>query len=66
MRFAARWFREWTGGLDFECWRANLPAPLGPILMRGPVLEREARRSAGLDDAFMEALEAWSREPSGS
>jgi uncharacterized ferritin-like protein (DUF455 family) len=57
--FAAHWFRMLAGGLDFEAWRAALPAPLSPMVMRGRPLAREARRAAGLDDSFLDALEAW-------
>ncbi|MET0283801.1 MAG: DUF455 family protein [Polyangiales bacterium] len=57
--FAAHWFRELSGGLDFAGWCAALPAPLSPMVMRGKPLAREARRAAGLDDAFLDALEAW-------
>jgi uncharacterized ferritin-like protein (DUF455 family) len=59
--FAARWFRRLTGGLDFERWRALLPAPLTPGLMRGAELDLVARRAAGLDADFLAALESWER-----
>lgn len=62
VRFAVRWFSRFTGVLDFEAWRARLPAPLSPIVMRGAPLNRAARRSAGLDDSFVDALERY--EPS--
>lgn len=57
--FAAHWFRKLTGELDFARWCAELPAPLSPMVMRGKPLARAARREAGLDDAFLDALEAW-------
>ncbi|HEY6881992.1 MAG TPA: DUF455 family protein [Polyangiales bacterium] len=57
--FAAHWFRAFSGGLDFSCWCAALPAPLSPMVMRGRPLARAARLSAGLDAAFLDALEAW-------
>ncbi len=58
VRFAARWFREWTGSLDFESWRARLVEPLTPRMFRGRPLARGSRRAAGFDDAFCDALEA--------
>ncbi len=57
--FAAHWFRTLSGGLDFAAWCAALPAPLSPMVMRGKPLAREARRAAGFDDAFLDALELW-------
>jgi uncharacterized ferritin-like protein (DUF455 family) len=57
--FAAHWFRQLAGTLDFASWCAALPAPLSPMVMRGRPLAREARRAAGLDESFLDALEAW-------
>ena len=64
VRFARRWYERWRGGLEFERWRADLPPPLTPSVLRGRALARPARRAAGLDEEFLEALEAW--PPSGS
>ncbi len=66
VRFAARWFREWAGELSFDSFRAHLPAPLTPMLMRGKQLNREARLEAGLDLAFLEDFEAWTAATSGT
>jgi uncharacterized ferritin-like protein (DUF455 family) len=57
--FAAHWFRALSGGLTFEAWRATLPSPLSPMVMRGKPLARDARKRAGLDDAFLDELERW-------
>jgi uncharacterized ferritin-like protein (DUF455 family) len=57
--FAARWFARLSGELAFERWRAALPPPLSPMVMRGRPLCRERRRRAGLDEGFLEQLEAW-------
>jgi uncharacterized ferritin-like protein (DUF455 family) len=57
--FAARWFARLSGELGFERWRAALPPPLSPLLMRGRPLCRERRLRAGLDHAFLAQLEAW-------
>lgn len=57
--FAAHWFARLGGGLEFESWRRALPPPLSPMVMRGKPLCRERRRRAGLDDLFLDRLEAW-------
>lgn len=57
--FARTWFERFTGApLDYERWRAALPPPLTPSMLRGKPLQRAARRRAGLDEAFCAALEA--------
>lgn len=62
--FAVRWFERLTGEpLDYERWRAALPSPLTPAVLRGRPLNRAARKRAGFDDAFLARLEA---EPSTS
>jgi uncharacterized ferritin-like protein (DUF455 family) len=66
VRFGARWFEALKAPLEFEAWRQALPAPLSPILMRGKPLHREARRSAGQSDPFLDALEAWQPVSPGS
>lgn len=55
--FARRWFEQLTGApLEFDAWADRLPHPLTPMLLRGLPLNMEARRRAGLDDAFLERL----------
>lgn len=56
VRFAAAWFRRFTGGLEFARWVAELPAPLSPKLLRGLPLNRPARIRAGMPPAFLDAL----------
>jgi len=57
--FARRWFEHWTGApLEYERWRATLPAPLTPAVLRGQPLNRPARMRAGFDEAFLARLEA--------
>lgn len=57
--FAAHWFERFTGApLHYDTWRAALPAPLTPAVLQGRPLNRAARRSAGLDDAFLARLES--------
>ena len=59
VRFGARWFERFRGGLEFESWRSALPAPLSPLLMRGRPLHRDARRRAGQPEQFLDELDAW-------
>ncbi len=64
--FAAHWFRTFAGPLAFERWVDALPPPLSPMVMRGHPLNLEARRRAGMDEPFLEALAAWQPESRGS
>lgn len=64
--FALRWFRALTGGVVFEAWRAHLPPPLTPMMMRGEPLNRADRRRAGFPDPFLDALAAWQSGESGA
>jgi uncharacterized ferritin-like protein (DUF455 family) len=64
--FAAHWFRNFAGALDFARWCAALPPPLSPMVMRGQPLARSARMRAGLDAEFLDELEAWQPESRGS
>jgi uncharacterized ferritin-like protein (DUF455 family) len=57
--FAARWFEHFSGApLDYDRWRAALPAPLTPALLQGRPLDLAARRRAGLDETFLARLAA--------
>lgn len=58
--FGRHWFEVWQGPLAFATWRAQLPKPLSPLLMRGTPLNRGARSAAGLNAAFLDALATWS------
>jgi uncharacterized ferritin-like protein (DUF455 family) len=62
VRFGALWFSKLTGGLTFDAWRASLPPPLSPMLMRGRPLQREARSRAGFPPEFIDRLDAWRPE----
>ena len=59
VRFGAHWFREFTGGLDFDTWRRSLPAPLSPTLMHGAQVNLADRQQAGLSREFLEQLSRW-------
>jgi uncharacterized ferritin-like protein (DUF455 family) len=57
VRFAWRWLVRWAPDRDpWQAYLANVRAPLGPARARGPRLDRDARRRAGLTDAFVDAL----------
>lgn len=59
VRFAAKWFAHWSGGLEFERWQRELVAPLTPSLMKGASVDGERRMRAGLTDDFVARLQAW-------
>jgi uncharacterized ferritin-like protein (DUF455 family) len=59
VRFAAHWFRTFTGGIDFDTWRQALPAPLSPTLMHGAQINTVDRQLAGFTPEFMELLRRW-------
>lgn len=63
VRFAVRWFEEFTGEADFAAWVRHLPAPLSPMVMRGKPVQRELRRRAGMSDEFIEEMVRWKPEP---
>lgn len=62
VRFATRWFREWTGDVDFATWCKHLPPPLSPLLLRGKTLRWPLRRKAEMPEEFLRQLEAWTPE----
>ena len=63
VRFAARWFSVFAGTLDFESFRAALPSPLSPLLLRGRPMDRARRLEAGMPAPMIAALDAWEPEP---
>jgi len=67
VHFGWVWLRRLTG--DRDPWQAYLDhvrPPLGPARARGARFDRDARRRAGFDEAFIAALEAVSpTRPSG-
>jgi uncharacterized ferritin-like protein (DUF455 family) len=57
VRFAWTWLRRFAGDLDpWQAYLANVRPPLGPARARGPRLDRDARRRAGLTAAFVDEL----------
>lgn len=61
VKFALRWFREWSDGVDdeFDDWCRTLVEPLTPALMRGKNLDHERRGAAGFDATFLDRLEGF-------
>jgi uncharacterized ferritin-like protein (DUF455 family) len=59
VRFAVHWFERWTRGQSFDTWRAALPAPLSPMVLRGKRFNRDARERAGMREPFLSELERW-------
>ncbi|HEY5961258.1 MAG TPA: DUF455 family protein [Polyangiaceae bacterium] len=57
--FATHWFKQWTGGCDFERWSSELPAPFSPWVMHGNPIAETARLRAGMSEAFVHALQAY-------
>ncbi|HTL34087.1 MAG TPA: DUF455 family protein [Kofleriaceae bacterium] len=67
VHFGWVWMRRLAG--DGDAWQqylANVKFPLGPNRARGARFDRDARRRAGFDEAFIDQLEATSpTRPSG-
>ena len=59
VHFAYVWLRRLAGERDpWQAYLEQVRPPLGPARARGAVFDRDARVRAGLDDAFIDALEA--------
>lgn len=58
VKHGAVWFDRWRApGVDlWDAWVAHLGSPLTPARAKGPVFEAQARREAGLPDAYIERL----------
>jgi len=67
VHFAWIWLRRFAGDVDpWQAYLAHARYPLGPQRARGARFDREARRRAGFDEAFIAALEATApTRPSG-
>jgi uncharacterized ferritin-like protein (DUF455 family) len=67
VHFAWIWLRRFSGDIDpWQAYLAHVKHPLGPRRARGARFDREARKRAGFDDAFIAALEATApTRPSG-
>jgi len=59
VHFGWVWLRRLAGERDpWEAYLSHVRPPLGPARARGARFDRDARRRAGFDDAFIAALEA--------
>jgi len=67
VHFGYVWLRRLAPDTEpFQAYLAHVQFPLGPKRARGARFDREARERAGLDDAFIDALEATApTRPSG-
>ncbi len=67
VHFGWIWLRRLTGHVDpWTAYNAHVAFPLGPHRARGARLDRDARRRAGIDEAFIDALDAIApKRPSG-
>jgi len=67
VHFGWIWLRRFAGDVDpWQAYLAHVKYPLGPRRARGANFDREARKRAGFDDAFIAALEATApTRPSG-
>lgn len=64
VRFGWRWLQHFKGERDaWDAYEASLSWPLHPARAKGSTFRPERRRAAGLDDAFIEQLEASVRPP---
>lgn len=62
VNYGLEWFRRWKepGQSDWDSFRNRLVFPLSPSRAKGQkVFNREGRRQAGLDDAFIDQLEVY-------
>lgn len=63
--FATRWFKQWTGGCEFDVWFAHLPPPLSPAVLHGNPIAQQTRARAGMTEKFIADLMAYVPEPKG-
>jgi hypothetical protein len=60
------WLDKLAGGDAWTAYNAHVKPPLGPHRARGARFDREARRRAGFDEKFIDALDAIAaKRPSG-
>jgi len=58
VHFGWTWLRRFTADQDpWQAYLANIRPPLGPARARGARLDRDARRRAGFDEAFIDRLD---------
>jgi uncharacterized ferritin-like protein (DUF455 family) len=57
--FARLWLERFAGECSAQTFTDNLVAPLSPLVMRGPVIDREARLRATMPEALIDAIEQY-------
>jgi uncharacterized ferritin-like protein (DUF455 family) len=66
VHFAWVWMNRLAAGDPWQIYNAHVAPPLGPHRARGARLDRDARKKAGISDAFIAELEAIvPKRPSG-
>ena len=60
VRFGWQWLNRWKDPQTdaWDAWTDHLEWPLRPIKAKGRQFQRQARRTAGLDEAFIDRLES--------
>jgi len=61
VRFASRWFRTWTGDVNFDTWRGALPPDLSALQFMGRNFQTKQRLLAELPQEFLNQLQAWKK-----
>lgn len=61
--YGLKWFRKWKNPelSDWEAFCRQLKFPLSPQRAKGPVLNADGRREAGLDPQFISELDVYSK-----
>lgn len=65
VRFATKWYTQWTGRCDFDEWVAQLPPPWSPWVLRGEPMAEVTRVTAGMPLAFVAALKSYVPDAKG-
>jgi uncharacterized ferritin-like protein (DUF455 family) len=63
--FGTKWFKQWTGGCDFQLWSKNLPLPLSPAVLHGTPIDNQLRLRAGMTEQFLADLSAYIPDAKG-
>jgi len=63
--FGTKWFKQWTGGCDFQVWSQCLPLPLSPAVLHGDPIATQTRLKAGMTEQFLAELLAYVPDEKG-
>lgn len=63
--FGTKWFKQWTGGCDFDVWASALPPPLSPFVLHGNPIATNTRMRAGMTEQFLADLLAYEPDKRG-